>query len=142
MANDARLEPTAGDELLRTAARRRHDPLLSCLIEIARLHGRAMPPDSLIAGLPLPGGLLTPSVFRRAAARAGLASRVSRRSLGKISDEMLPAILLLEGNDACTLLGWNAERTVARVAFSEAGQGESSIDAAELARRYAGFCIF
>ena len=132
----------SSDELLRTAQRRRHDPLLSCLIEVARLHDRSMSPDSFLAGLPLPEGRLTPSVFRRAAARAGLASRVSKRPLEKIYDELLPVILLLEGNDACTLLGWNQERTEARVVFSEAGQGESTIAVERLAERYAGFCIF
>ncbi len=141
MTNDSR-PPESKDELLRAAQRRRHDPLLSCLIEVARFHGRAMPPDSFLSGLPLPDGRLTPSVFRRAAARAGLASRVSKRPLEKIFDELLPVILLLKDNDACTLLGWNADRTQARVMFSEAGQGESVIDAGKLAERYAGFCIF
>lgn len=142
MAKEASPPPESSDELLRAAQRRRHDPLLSCLIEVARIHGRSMPPDSFLSGLPLPEGRLTPSVFRRAAARAGLASRVSKRPLDKIYDELLPVILLLKGNDACTLLGWNKGRTEARVAFSESGQGESTISFERLAERYEGFCIF
>jgi ATP-binding cassette subfamily C protein LapB len=142
MTNETSPPPNSSDELLRAAQRGRHDPLLSCLIEVARLHGRSMSPDSFLAGLPLPEGRLTPSVFRRAAARAGLASRVSKRPLEKIYDELLPVILLLTGNDACTLLGWNKERTEARVVFSEAGQGESTITLERLAERYGGFCIF
>jgi ATP-binding cassette subfamily C protein LapB len=142
MTNEASPPPESSDELLRAAQRRRHDPLLSCLIEVARLHGRSMPPDSFRSGLPLPVGRLTPSVFRRAAARAGLASRVSKRPLQKIYDELLPVILLLKDNDACTLLGWNEDRSEARVAFSESGQGESTISLERLAERYEGFCIF
>jgi ATP-binding cassette subfamily C protein LapB len=142
MTNEASPPPESSDELLRAAQRRRHDPLLSCLIEVARLHGRSMPPDSFLSGLPFPEGRLPPSVFRRAAARAGLASRVSKRPLQKIYDELLPVILLLKDNDACTLLGWNEDRSEARVAFSESGQGESTISLERLAERYEGFCIF
>lgn len=125
-----------------SAAWRRHDPLLSCLIEITRIHGRGMTPDALLAGLPLKNGLLTPGVFRRAAIRAGLASRISKRPVATIREELLPAILLLQANDACVLLGWNADRSKARVLFSEAGQGETEISIDRLQASYAGHCIF
>lgn len=101
-----------------------------------------MTPDALLAGLPLPDGKLTPGVFRRAAIRAGLASRISKRPLTSIREELLPAILLLKDNDACVLLGWNDDRSKARVLFSEAGQGESEISLERLEEGYAGHCIF
>ncbi len=140
--SDASLGQNPSSNPLGDAAWRRHDPLLSCLIEITRIHGRGMSPESLLSGLPLVDGLLTPGVFRRAASRAGLASRVSKRTLGEIRDELLPAILLLNGNDACVLLGWNEERTVARVLFSESGQAETGITQERLESAYVGHCIF
>lgn len=121
---------------------RRHDPLLSSLIEIARFHGRGLTPEGFLSGLPLQDGRLTPGIFRRAAARAGLASRISKRPLGAIREELMPVILLLQGNDACILMGWNEDRSKARVLFSEAGQGVTEVDAARLGSDYTGHCIF
>lgn len=127
---------------MHAAKQHQHDPLLSCLIEISRIHARGLPAEAFLAGLPLVNGKLTPSLFRRAASRADLASRVSHRELVNIHDQLLPAILLLNGDDACVLLGWNADRSEARVLFAEAGQGEAYISTEQLAERYAGFCIF
>lgn len=121
---------------------RRHDPLLSSLIEIARFHGRSMTPEGFLAGLPLPEGRLTPGLLRRAAARAGLASRISRRPLDAIRDELLPVILLLKDNDSCILLGVSKDRTQARVVFPEAGQGATEISLERLLSIYSGYCIF
>lgn len=121
---------------------RRHDPLLSSLIEIARFHGRGMTPEGFLAGLPLQEGLLTPALLRRAAARAGLASRISRRPLDAIREELLPVILLLEDNDSCILLGINKDRSRARVVFPEAGQGATEIELERLVSLYTGYCIF
>ena len=56
-------------------------------------------PSGWCAGLPLEDGRLTPALALRAAARAGLAARLVRRPLDRISDLTLPCILLLEGRD-------------------------------------------
>src|SRR4030065_31408 len=121
---------------------RRHDPLLSSLIEIARFHGRGMTPEGFLVALPLPEGRLTPGLLRRAAARAGLASRISRRPLDAIREELLPVILLLKDNDSCILLGVSKDRTQARVVFPEAGQGATEIKLNRLLSIYTGYCIF
>ena len=77
-----------------------HDPLLECLVEMTRIHGRPSTRAALTAGLPLPKAGLTPSLFARAASRAGFSSKVVRRDLGKIDDTLLPVILLLHGSEA------------------------------------------
>ncbi len=43
-----------------------HDPLLDCLVELTRIHGRPSTHAALTAGLPLPDQGLTPSLFVRA----------------------------------------------------------------------------
>ncbi len=133
---------TASDFKSPSDASRRHDPLLSSLIEIARFHGRGLSSEAFVAGLPLEDGRLTPGIFRRAAARAGMAARISRRPLAAVRDELLPAILLLKNNDSCILLGWNEDRSIARIVFSEAGQGEAQVQRAELEALYSGYTIF
>ena len=119
-----------------------HDPLLDCLVELTRLHGRPSTRAALSAGLPLEGGCLTPSLFSRAAVRAGLSSRIVRRSLDAIDNILLPVILLLKGDQACVLLGWNDSGDTARLLFPETGQGEIQLSRSELAERYMGIALF
>ncbi|MEZ5619567.1 MAG: cysteine peptidase family C39 domain-containing protein, partial [Rhodocyclaceae bacterium] len=114
-----------------------HDPLLDCLVELTRIHGRPSTRAALSAGLPLPKVGLTPSLFHRAASRAGFSSKVVRRPLEKIETVLLPAILLLEGNEACLLMGWEEDGRRARVLFPDAGQGSVSLEREAIEARYA-----
>ena len=119
-----------------------HDPLLDCLVELTRLHGRPSTRAALSAGLPLEGGCLTSSLFSRAALRAGLSSKIVRRSLDGIDHILLPVILLLKGDEACVLLGWNDAGDTAQLLFPETGQGEILLPRSELAERYMGIALF
>jgi ATP-binding cassette subfamily C protein LapB len=119
-----------------------HDPLLACLVELTRLHGRPSTRAALSAGLPLEAGCLTPSLFARAATRAGLSSKIVRRSLDAIDGALLPVILLLKGDQACILLGWDETDDQARLLFPETGQGEVVLSRAALVERYLGIALF
>ncbi len=119
-----------------------HDPLLDCLVELSRIHGRPTTRAALTAGLPLDKGALTPSLFARAASRAGLAAKVVRRPLARIDPALLPAVLLTAGDEACVLLGWDESGDNARLLFPETGQGSVLLSRDELLRRYAGVAIF
>ncbi|MEL0521343.1 hypothetical protein AAC609_11235, partial [Neisseria gonorrhoeae] len=94
-----------------------HDPLLDCLVELTRIHGRPSTRAALSAGLPLPKAGLPPSLFSRAAARAGLSCKILRRPLEKIDSALLPVVLLLEGDGACLLLGWDDQGQTANLLF-------------------------
>ncbi len=124
------------------------DPLLDCLVEVCRLHGQAASRASLSAGLPLDAenqGRLTLELAERAAARAGMATRLQRVSLTQIDTATLPAILILRDNQACVLLGWEDEEAGirrARLLLPETGQGSVSLSADELAGRYTGVTLF
>ncbi|MES2770853.1 MAG: type I secretion system permease/ATPase [Pseudomonadota bacterium] len=119
-----------------------HDPLLDCLVELTHLHGRPSTRAALSAGLPLEKGCLTPSLFARAAARAGLSSKIVRRPLDNIDTALLPVVLLLKGDQACVLLGWNEAGDMARLLYPETGQGETSLSRVELKERYLGVAVF
>jgi ATP-binding cassette subfamily C protein LapB len=117
------------------------DPLLDCLVEVCRLHGQAASRASLSAGLPLVKGRLNLELAERAATRAGMATRLQRLALDHIDAAALPAILILGGNQACVLLGHDAQGN-ARVLLAETGQGAVTMAPAELAARYAGVTLF
>ena len=117
------------------------DPLLDCLVEVCRLHGQAASRASLAAGLPLVQGRLNLELTERAAARAGMATRLLRVPLERIDEATLPVILVLADNQACVLLGHD-EQGRARVLLPETGQGVVTLPAADLALRYAGVALF
>jgi ATP-binding cassette subfamily C protein LapB len=118
------------------------DPLLDCLLEVCRLHGVPASRPSLSAGLPLAGTLLTLELAERAAARAGMATRVQRIALERIDATTLPAILLLRGNRACVLVAAAPGGTEVRVLMPETGQGMVALHISDLAKRYTGVALF
>ena len=118
------------------------DPLLDCLIEVARLHGQAATRASLSAGLPLqPQEPLPLALVERAAARAGLATRVQRLALTGIDARTLPAILILKDNKACVLLGREGEQHW-RILLPETGQGAITLTTDALQARFTGVVLF
>jgi ATP-binding cassette subfamily C protein LapB len=118
------------------------DPLLDCLVELTRIHGRPSTRAALSAGLPLSKQGLTPSLFARAASHAGFSAKVLRRALNKIDLALLPAILLLKNDEACVLLGWDGESGTARLLFPDSAQSAVFLKREELQERYSGITIF
>ena len=123
-------------------AHQQADELLGCLLVLARLHGRAISADGALSGLPLEQGRLTPSLFERAAHRAGLSSRIVRLPVARLKTELLPAVLLLEGEAACLLLGRNPDGRTLRVVYPELGDAPLDVPAAEVEARYTGYTIY
>lgn len=95
----------------------------------------------LTAGLPLPKQRLSAELLPRAAARAGLQGRWLRRSLDKIPELAMPALLLLRDGRSALLLGWEAEGQ-ARIMPSETEGGEVRVSVETLAADYSGRVFF
>lgn len=122
--------------------KRLHDPLLECLHILTRLHGAPQSREALVAGLPLVDHRLTPSLFGRAAKRAGMASKLMSRELADIEPALLPVVLLLNDAEACLLVGWQDDGNTAQVIFPELGEAATTLPRAQLQSRYAGTVIF
>lgn len=110
------------------------DPLLACLLDLARLHGLAASRAALLGGLPLEDGCLTPELFVRAARRVGLDAALSRRTLEQLGQALLPAVVLLHGRDACVLV--RIEGETAQLLMPQ--QGATAMPLDQLRQCYAG----
>jgi len=101
--------------------------LLECLLLLARAHGRTLTADAALAGLPVEGNTLPPSLFERAAQRAGLSARIVRQPWRTLNPQLLPAVLLLEGDRACLLAAVDAATGVAKVVYPELGEAQVEV---------------
>lgn len=118
------------------------DPLTDCLAMLAKIHGRQISRTALRAGLPLVNNRLTINLVARAAARAGLASRVLERPLSEITNLELPCILLLQGNYSLVLNAVQHDEQTLTVLLPEAGMGQETVAIADISERYTGYAIF
>ena len=112
------------------------DPLLNCLARVAAHHHVELNYDAILAGLPITANRLDPEQFLRAATRAGFRAKLEKRSLTRLPLEVLPAIVLLDGNRAGVLAETGGELTL------HVDDAEISAPAAYLRAHYAGYAIF
>ncbi len=129
------------DDLTRTANNDGMDSLLESLLLICRMNGIATSRDALISGLPLRDGKITPALLKRAAERANLAVTILKKPLDKTRQEFIPAILLLNGEEACVLTKLDAKNNQASVVLPELGDAEILMSIRELEERYSGYLI-
>lgn len=124
------------------SARRPADPLADCLVILTQYYQQPFSTETLISGLPLVDGKLTPDLFVRAAARAEMSARVMRRRLEDISPNTLPVVLLLKSCLACVALRCSADGKTWTLLQPESGGGEATISTAELSELYDGGVIY
>jgi ATP-binding cassette, subfamily C, bacterial LapB len=118
------------------------DELLGCLIILARTHGETITRDGALAGLPTDNGRLTPSLFERAAHRAGLSSKVVRQSITDLKADLLPAVLLLHGERACVLLDRSPDGQTLTIAYPEMGDAPVQVPLRDFEQSYTGHAIY
>ncbi len=116
--------------------------LAFCLLKISQIHGLFVSLERILSGLPLENDILVPSCFERAAAKAGMTSRITRAPLGKLNTALLPLVLVLSENRACVLLSMDRQNGVARVLFPELGDGETTIELSRLETLYSGYAFY
>lgn len=120
------------------------DALTECLYKVAQLHGRVTTRDALLAGLPLIDGRLTPDILPRAAERAGLAARAVNvnRALTSLNIALLPAILILNDDQACLLMRLDRASGKAWVVYPELNDSVVEVDLVALAEQCTGWALY
>jgi len=120
-----------------------NDALAHALSWLTRHHGRERTPESLLAGQPVQGRL-APDQALRVLREAGYNAALVQRGIGEMNALLLPAILLLQGGDACLLVARGPEQGAAtKYDVVMPGREHHAIVAteAELADEYTGIAI-
>ena len=108
------------------------DSLLLCLMTVCRFHGGGTTEAAVCAGLPLRDGRLTPDLFQRAAAKVNLASKITYQNIVDIKRALLPAVVILKGERACLLTGWNEAGDIAEVVYPELNEAVVNVPLPQL----------
>jgi len=116
------------------------DPLLLALLSVCKLLNTPHSADSLTAGLPLVDNKLNPSLFVRAAQRAGFSTGLVRRPLAEISNLVLPAVLLLKDEKTCVLI--SKQNDTCTIILPETDSGEKTVHLDVLDEIYTGSAFF
>jgi ATP-binding cassette subfamily C protein LapB len=145
-AASPRVAPPANGDAPEAAPAGEADDLLACLEFLTRFYQRPYSAAVLKAGLPLAAGALTPTLFVRAAERAGLIARAVRRTLDGLSNVELPVVAVLGGDRACVILERQADVRGRDATFTimlpEAGGGVQQVSVSDLAARHAGYVLY
>ena len=117
-------------------------PLLQSLLILCRHHRRSVHPDALLTGLPLEQGFLTPALFDRAARRAQFSSRMAQVPLLHINRALLPAIALLNTNNACVITSLDVQSGTAEVIHPDLPDAVTQVSLTELQQQYSGYTLY
>lgn len=137
------MQPLNAGQIVQGAAEAQlDDPLSSCLLALATAQGVATTRDALVDGLPLQSGKLSPSLFARAAQRIEFSANLVRQPLLRINQQLMPCVLLLEGNRACLLDRMDVANGTACVRQPELGMKAQELPLQELSSSFAGVVIY
>ena len=115
------------------------DPLLECLVYLTAHFGRAKSAEALTSGLAYDARGMRPALFCEAGERLGLKTQIVKRAISAIPAAVLPAVIVLNGEQACVLLEMKGKK--AKVFLPETkAVSEISLDA--LQKDYTGYAIF
>ena len=141
MENEPLIKPTVVEgQVSNRDPRTRDDPLLNCLLLLAKYFHQPASMDVLLSGLPVTENGITPELFERAAKRAQISANRVKRSLKDIPNLSLPAVLLLENRQACILTHIHQQQAI--IIQPESDGGKKTVSLNELECSYTGECFF
>lgn len=127
------------------------DPLLLCLVTLTKLDKKPASAESLVEGLPfdpteekqrLFSVKSSNSNFSRAANRAGFSASLQQRPIDTIPSVVLPAILILKGDNACVVTDISFEERRATVIIPTVDDISRSVSLDKLEEDYLGYVFF
>lgn len=118
------------------------DPLLECLLALAKYYGHHVSANALTAHLPLVNHQLTPQLFIEAAERIQINAHIIERSLDNITNLVLPIVLLLKNNKACLLTQLYDDGTGEFIIPEKNGSKSKRLSLAEVKEAYMGISIY
>lgn len=120
------------------AVSRHPDTLALALQHFVQLTAHTISLDTVLAGLPLKDGLLTPALLQRALEQQGYKTSLEKRNLNRLINLNLPAILFISDTDAII-----AKKRVGKnfIVFDPQTRSEFEVSAKELSENYSGSCL-
>lgn len=112
------------------------DTLLESLLFLSKFHKREASSESLISGLAIHGSVMTPSMFIKSAKRIGLIAKPVKREIEEIENMSLPAVALLNSNQACVILNLDLTKNQIKVIFPALSLGEITISINDFKKEY------
>lgn len=120
----------------------RIDPLLSCLVYLTAHYGRAKSAEAIKAGLAYDERGMGPKLFCEAAQKLGFKTQtLKRKDIGAIPAPVLPAILILQGGQACVLLKRHGDTGKATIYMPETDVTRD-VNLSDLKTDYEGYAIY
>lgn len=112
---------------------------LACALKLAELCGRPISPNSLLAGIPLENGHLTPKSFTQTLERIEFDAAILQKDFSTINEDNIPCFLLLNDNKIALLKEIKGDN--ATVFIPHQNDVFISVSLKELEEMYAGDCV-
>lgn len=116
--------------------------LMDCLRAVCLHYEMPFSAATALNQLPLKDGVLTPSAFERAATTMGFVCRTAKRPIEAVNKALLPAVLILENQQACVIFDYDLDKQSASVALPELSEIRTDISLTELTESYTDYVIF
>lgn len=116
------------------------DSLLQCLVFLTSHFGRAKSAQAITAGLAYDENNMRPALFCEAAERLGLKAKiVKKQNISSIPQSVMPTVLIMNNNQACTLLAVKGKK--AKIYLPET-QSEKEVSLKSLDADFSKYAIY
>jgi len=115
-----------------------NDALLQCLVKLTSHYGRSQSASSLVADLPYTDKGMGVELFQQAAIKAQIRTKIDKRKIQSIDEEILPCILIQNDNQAVVVFELKGGK--AKI-FRASDNRNVWVKLETLEEDYAGYCI-